>query len=212
MKILIVDKHFLFRQGLESLLSQEPGFDVVGVSGTCQEAVDKSLRLQPDVVLLGIGLPDGNELDAMREIVAHRPECRVVILTNEDTDEHLFQALRSGAKGFILKNTPVSQLAAALKGLEQGQLALSRSFAKRVINEFARQGSQSGPESGAFDHLGRREIEVLRQIGSGASNREIALRLAITEHTVKVHIRNIHKKLDLQNRDQISSYARRYGL
>jgi DNA-binding NarL/FixJ family response regulator len=212
MKIMIVEKHILFRQGLQSLLSKEPGFEVVGVADSCREAVDKALTLQPDVVLLAIGFPDGSGLGALREIVAHRPESNVVILTTHDSDEYLFGALRSGAQGYILKDTPVSQLVAALKGLEQGQLAISRAMATRVINDFSRLVNQSPPHSGAFDRLSQREIDVLREVGSGGNNREIAARLGISEHTVKIHVRNMEKKLALENRAQIASYARRYGL
>jgi DNA-binding NarL/FixJ family response regulator len=212
MKIMIVDEHVLFRQGLQNLLSRELGFDIIGVAATGREAVDKSLDLRPDVVLMENWLPDGSSVATMREIIAHRPDCKVVILATHDTDENLFVALRSGAQGFILKDTPVSQLVAALKGLERGQLALPRSMAKRVINEFTRLGSESPSESGVLDQLSRREIEVLRHVGSGANNGEIAEQIAISEHTVKVHVRNIQKKLSLQNRAQVASYARRYGL
>jgi DNA-binding NarL/FixJ family response regulator len=212
MKIMIADEHVLFRQGLQNLLSREQGIDIIGVAATCREAVEKSLDLQPDVVLLENWLPDGSGVAAMRDIIAHRPECKVVILATHDTDENLFVALRSGAQGFILKDTPVSQLVAALKGLELGELALPRSMAKRVINEFTQMGSEAASASGVLDHLSRREVEVLRHVGSGANNREIAVRIAISEHTVKVHVRNIQKKLSLQNRAQVASYARRYGL
>jgi DNA-binding NarL/FixJ family response regulator len=211
-KILIVDRHILFRQGLQSLLSREVGLDIVGVAASCREALDQVLALQPDVILLAIGLPDGSGLNALRDIVAHRPESNVVILTTQDSDEYLFEALRSGARGFILKDTPVSQLVAALKGLEQGQLALTRGMATRVINEFVRLAKESPPHFDPFDHLSQREIEVLRHLKSGANNLEIADRLAVSEHTVKNHVRSIERKLALENRTQIASYARRYGL
>ncbi len=212
MRILIVDPHVLFRQGLQSLLSKETGFEIVGVAASCGEAVEKVLILQPDLVLLEIGLRDGGGLACLREIVAHRPGCNVVMLATQDADENLFEALRSGAQGLILKDTPISQLVAALRGMEQGQMALSRSQVKRVINEFSRLGSQSTTQSRVFDDLSRRELEILRHIGTGANNREIASRFAISEHTVKVHVRNIRKKLALQSRAQIAGIARRYGL
>src|SRR5215216_5902914 len=125
MRILVVDPHVLFRQGLQSLLSKETGFEIVGVAAGCREAVDKLLAFQPELVLLEVELTDGSGLACMREIIARRPQCSVVILATQDTDENLFEALRSGAQGFILKDTPVSQLVAALKGLQQGQMALS---------------------------------------------------------------------------------------
>jgi DNA-binding NarL/FixJ family response regulator len=212
MRILIVDPHVLFRQGLQNLLSKEAGFEIIGVAASCHEAVDKLLILQPDLVLLEAVLPDGSGLACLREIVAHRPECNVVMLATQDADENLFEALRSGAQGLIVKDTPVSQFVAALRGMERGEMALSRSQVKRVINEFARQASQSTTQSHLFDNLSRRELEILRHIGSGANNREIASRIAISEHTVKVHVRNIRKKLALQNRAQIASVARRYWL
>jgi DNA-binding NarL/FixJ family response regulator len=212
MRILIVDPHVLFRQGLQSLLSKETDFEIIGVAASCREAVDKLLILEPDLVLLEVGLPDGSGLACLREIVAHRPGCNVVMLATQDDDENLFEALRSGAQGLILKDTPISQLVAALRGMERGQMALSRFQVKRVINEFSRVGGEATPQSAVFDALSRRELEVLRHIGSGANNREIASRIDISENTVKVHVRNIRKKLALQNRAQIASAARRYGL
>jgi DNA-binding NarL/FixJ family response regulator len=212
MRILIVDPHVLFRQGLQSLLSKETGFEIIDVAASCREAVDKLLILHPDLVLLEVALPDGSGLVCLREIVARRPECNVVMLATQDVDEYLFEALRMGAQGLIVKDTPIAQLVAALRGMELGQMALSRSQVKRVIKEFARLASQPTNQSNVFDDLSRRELEILQHIGSGANNREIASRFAISEHTVKVHVRNIRKKLALQSRAQIASIARQYGL
>src|SRR5262249_21356390 len=125
---------------------------------------------------------------------------------------YLFEALRSGAQGFILKDMPISQLVAGLKGLEQGQLALSRGMTTRVINEFSRLANQSPLHFDPFERLSQRELEVLRHLGAGAINREIAARLYISEHTVKVHVRSIQKKLALENAAQVARYARHHGL
>jgi DNA-binding NarL/FixJ family response regulator len=212
MKILVVDTNILFRQGLQSLLAPEVDVDIVGGAASCREALTQIVELRPNVVLLELDLLEGSGPDYMQQIVARHPECRVVVMAAQYSDEQLFGALRVGAHGFILKNTSIVQLVAALKGLEQGHLALSRQMERTVINEFTRRQSLKTEQSMAFDHLGRREIEVLKLIVLGASNRQIANRMEISEHTVNIHALSIQRKLGLHDRSEISSYARRYGL
>lgn len=211
MKVLIADQHVLFREGLERLLSSEPDFQVIGQASRVHEAIEQAITLKPDLVLMDIGLMDGSGLEALKEIMARRPESTVVILTVTDADEYLFEAFHSGARGYLLKDTPIAKLLTALRALRQGEPILSRTMTSRIIKEFYRSGRTLNLEISALDSLTARELEVLRHIGTGASNRDIASRLVISEHTVKVHVRNILEKLKLKNRSQAASFARRSG-
>ena len=212
MTVLIVDEHVLFREGLERLLSGEPDFQVVGQAGRLREAVDKAAELIPDLVLLDIGSSNGNGFDTLRAILKQRPGSNVVMLANEDSNEYLFDALRSGARGYLLKNLPFSKLLTALRSLHNGEPLLSRTMTKRIIEEFSRLGQPLNLELSALQKLTARELEVLRHIGMGGSNRAIAARLVISENTVKVHVRNILEKLKLKNRSQAASIARARGI
>jgi DNA-binding NarL/FixJ family response regulator len=211
-KVLIVDDHVLFREGMLSLLSTVPDFSVVGQASTVQEAVSLSRDLQPDLVLMDIGLPDGSGLDALKAIIAHRPETAVVMLTIYEGDDFLFEAIRSGARGYLLKGTPFDKLVAALRRAHHGESVLSREMASRVVREFQRLGSYVQADPSTISVLTARELEVLRHIAMGASNSEIAEQLYISEHTVKVHVHNIFDKLQVKNRAQAAGFARRYGL
>jgi DNA-binding NarL/FixJ family response regulator len=157
-------------------------------------------------------LLDATGFDALKEIMSRRPESTVVMLTNRDTDEYLFEAFRSGARGYLLKDTPFATVLTALRALRHGEPVLSRAMTSRIVQEFYRSGKQVSPELSALDSLTARELQVLRQLGTGASSRDIATRLVISEHTVKVHVRNILEKLDLKNRSQAANVARRNGL
>lgn len=210
--VLIVDEHVLFREGLERLLSGEPDFQVVGQVGWLREAVDKTAELTPDLVLLDTGLSNGSGLETLRAIMTQRPESNVVMLANEDSNEYLFDALRSGARGYLLKNLPFSKLLTALRSLRNGEPLLSRTMTKRIIEEISRLGQPLNLELSSLQMLTARELEVLRHIGMGGSNRDIAARLVISEHTVKVHVRNILEKLKLKNRSQAASIARARGI
>lgn len=195
---------------MASLLDRQPDFNVIGEAGTAQDAVKKAMDLQPDLILMDVGLPDYSGVDAAKKILAQRPETRIVMITIHEGDQQLFSAIKSGAKGYILKNTPISDLLASLRALERGEAAISRTLASKVIEEYQREaGSAKGR---ALDSLTPREIDVLKELSTNATNFEIAERLVITENTVKVHVHNILKKLDMQNRREASRYARRHGL
>jgi DNA-binding NarL/FixJ family response regulator len=209
-KILIVDQHILFREGLQSLLSREPDMEVVGQTGTVQGAVEQAVRLKPDVVLIDTCLRDGSGLEALRQIKAQQPETRVVILSEQDSNENLLEAFRTGTNGYILKDTPIESLVAALRALGRGEPILSRLLTRRIVEEYARLGYESSGGDVSLDNLTARELEVLRHVGSGASNREIAARLSISEHTVKAHVRNVFEKLRLEKRSQMVNVSRRY--
>jgi DNA-binding NarL/FixJ family response regulator len=209
-KILIVDEHVLFREGLQSLLSLEPDMEVVGQTSTVQGAVEQVASSKPDVVLMDISLRDGSGLEALKSIKAKYPECGVVILSDQDSNENLYEAFRCGSNGYILKDTPIENLVTALRALARGEPILSRSLIRRIVEEYARLGDEGNRGDILLNSLTARELEVLRHVGTGASNREIAGRLSISEHTVKAHVRNIFEKLSLEKRSQMVSIARRH--
>jgi DNA-binding NarL/FixJ family response regulator len=211
MRILLVDDHVLFREGLVSLLNGQPDFRVVGQAGSVVEAKTMARQLCPDLILMDFGLPDGTGLDATQAILAEQPEIKIVFLTVHEEDDRLFAAIRSGAKGYLLKNVPVTKLLTFLRGTEQGEAAISAAMASRILAEFSRLESPRRDRL-ATGELTLRELEVLRELASGASNREIADRLVIAENTVKNHVRNVLAKLNLRNRREATSFAHSQNL
>ena len=211
MKILIVDDHVLFREGLVGIIEKRPEFDVVGEAGSVQEAVEMARQLKPDMILMDWSLPDGDGAQASQEILADFPECKIVFLTIYEADEKLFTAIRSGAKGYMLKNVPSSKLVRALLDVDAGGTALSRDMAGRLIQEFSRTTPDKQLQPRVFEKLSPREMEILRELIKGASNREIAHTLFISVNTVKHHIHNILNKLEVQNRREAANLAREYG-
>jgi len=212
MRLLLIDDHILFREGLKSLLGSLPGFQVVGEASDGEEAIAKTLAQRPDLVLIEIGLKDGSGLETIGNILSNRPETKVVVLTLLELDETMIASIRAGAVGYMLKSTPVAKLTATLRAVMQGEAALSRKMTGRILEEFSRQGTNNGKVRSDLDCLTNREIEVLRFIGIGATNREIAENLFITEYTVKNHVHNILDKLNLKNRREAARIARFQGL
>ncbi len=211
-KLLIVDDHVVLRDGLVSLFNPQPDFEVVGEAGTVREAVDRACELEPDLVLMDIGLPDGSGVDATREILAHRPNTNIVILTLHDTDELLMDAVRSGAKGYLLKSAPAAEVIASLRALERGEPALSRQMTGRVLAELAGEKHSAHEDSSALEQLTPRELEVLGELSKGATNGKIAEHLFISVNTVKNHVHEILRKLDLKNRREATRFAIQHGL
>jgi len=207
MRILLVDDHILFRQGIASLLDSQPDLSVVGEAASAPEAVELAHKLRPDLVLLDLGLPPGNGLDAMRAILADRPETNIVFLTVHEEDEMLFAAIRGGAKGYLLKNTPIAKLLPYLRGIELGEAAITPLLARRILDEFSRTKPSRELDDG-LGELTAREAEVLRELSTGATNGEIAERLIISERTVKNHVSHILSKLHLQNRREAVRFTR----
>lgn len=212
MNILLVDDHSLFREGVASLLRGQPDFTVIGEAGSVREAVVMARDLQPDLVLMDFTLPDGTGLDATQAILAEHPETRIVFLTVHEEDERLFSAIRSGAKGYLLKNVPVAKLLGFLRGLERDEAAISPAMTSRILEEFSRTSPAHQPNGAALAQLTTRELDVLRELATGATNREIAACLFITENTVKNHVGNILSKLNLQNRREAARFAHQHGL
>jgi DNA-binding NarL/FixJ family response regulator len=208
MRVLLVDDHALVRDGIRSLLEAR-GVEVVGEAGDGQEAVAAAVRLRPDVILMDITMPRMNGLEATRLIKARMPQVKIVILTVSDDDRMLFEAIKSGAQGYLLKDLRADEFFRLLSGLERGEAPLSRSLAARILEEFARQ--HQGRGLGGPEDLTEREWEVLRAVSAGASNREVAARLHISENTVKFHMKNILDKLHLRNRAEVVAYAARKG-
>ncbi|RME44896.1 MAG: DNA-binding response regulator [Caldilineae bacterium] len=214
MDVLIVDDHILFREGLVNLLNAQPDIRVVGEAGSVHETIQMIDKLHPDIILMDVTLPDGTGLDATQAILAKQPDAKIVFLTVHEDDDRLFAAIRSGAKGYLLKNVPVSKLLSFLRGVSEGRAALSADMTSRILEEFSRLATPSSSTASPpeFRQLTAREIEILRELATGATNREIADQLIISEHTVKNHVRNILNKLNLKNRREVARFARQHGL
>ncbi|MEZ4615458.1 MAG: response regulator transcription factor [Caldilineaceae bacterium] len=206
MKILIVDDHILFREGVASLLHMQHDIEVIGQAGTVQEAVALATELRPDLILMDFGLSDGTGLEATQQILAVLPHIKIVFLTVHEDDDRLFRAIRLGAKGYLLKNVPVTALLAFLRGVEQGEPALTPAMTTKILSEFARLPQLEQPQNDESDLLTSRELEVMRYLRLGATNREIAEQLFIAENTVKNHVRNILAKYHLNSRRQAINY------
>lgn len=208
MRVLVADDHSLFRDGIVSLL-EAAGFDVVGQAGDGRAAVEMALRLRPDLVLMDITMPQMTGLEALRLIKAELQETQVVMLTVSDDNADLFEAVKAGAQGYLLKNLNASEFLEMLAGLEHGEAALTRKTAARLIEGFA---DVSRPRSEPLDSPTQREVEILRLVAEGLSNKAIAQALFVSENTVKYHMKNILQKLGVQNRTEAATYALRAGL
>ena len=211
-RILIVDDHNLFREGLGTILQQEPEIEVVGMAGNVREAVEAVRSLKPDVVLMDFALPDGTGADATRMIVQDFPNCKVVFMTMSERDEDLLAAIRSGAVGYLLKNMTPSKLVAALRSVYQGESALSRSMTLRLMTELSRTKEPEPSGDPALGKLTTREKEVLIELAAGKSNQEIAQQLYISENTVKYHVHSILDKLNLSDRKEAAKFAIKHGV
>jgi len=212
MRTIIVDDHTLFREGLAAIIRKEPDIEVVGLVGTVQEAVEAVRRLKPDIVLMDFSLPDGTGADATRMIVQEDPRCKVVFMTMSDKDEDLLAAIRSGAVGYLMKNLAPSKLVAALRSVQKGESALSRSMTLRLMKEFSRTKEPEPLGEPALGKLTLREKELLTELAAGKSNQEIAQKLSISENTVKYHVHSILEKLNLRDRKEAASFAREHGI
>ena len=209
-RILVADDQSLVRAGFRMLLSGEPDLDVVAEASTGLEAVAKAARFAPTVVLMDIRMPELDGLEATRRILAADRNARVLILTTFDLDEYIYEALRAGASGFVLKDDPPEQLLAAIRTVAGGEALLSPAVTKRVIREFTRLPRPERPKG--LDQLTEREREVLALIAEGRSNAEIGAQLFISETTVKTHVTHVLQKLGLRDRVQAVVLAYQAGL
>ena len=210
-RVLLVDDHTLFRKGLARLLEKEKAFRVVGEAGNGAEAVEKAQALTPDLVLMDIHMPGTDGLQATRAITTALPDTRVVILTISDEDKDLFEAIKSGAHGYLLKTVEPETLYALLKGVFRGEAPLSRATAAKILKQFADR-ARKPRETAPGDDLTAREREVLELLVSGRTNKEIGATLTIAENTVKNHLKSILAKLHLHNRVQAAALAIQQGL
>jgi DNA-binding NarL/FixJ family response regulator len=210
MRVLLADDHALFRAGIASLLHAW-GLEVVGEAANGVEALELTRRLRPDLVLMDIAMPDCDGLEATRLIKAELAETRIVMVTVSDDDEDVFEAVKSGAEGYLLKDMSRDDLRRTLDAVAAGEPALSPALAARILDEFARL-AREGPAKAAEDELTPRERDVLELVAVGATNREMAEALHLSEHTVNFHMKNILHKLHLRNRAQAVAYAIRSGL
>lgn len=211
LRILLADDHSLFRKGLKALLAVRKDFQVVGEAGNGQAAIELARQTQPDIVLMDIDMPGLNGLTATRVIRREIPQTKVVILTVADYESQLFEAIKCGASGYLLKNLEPEQLFDMLDKIRQGEAAINGILAAKILDEFSRQMQHDGPQK-ENEKLTEREIEVLERLVRGDDNKEIAEALSITPNTVKTHLSNIMEKLHLRNRIEAAVYAITEGL
>jgi DNA-binding NarL/FixJ family response regulator len=217
MKVLLVDDHALFLEGLQNLLSAR-GIQVVGTARDGLEALQKARVLSPDLILMDIRMPHCDGLTATRLIRAEMPESRIVMLTTSTQDADLFEAIKSGACGYLLKNLEAGPFISYLEGVMRGEAAIPRELASAVVKEFGRMAEgMRGPgdvetRGGSETELTARQMEVLQLVAQGLAYKEVANALGLSEHTVKYHMGDILRRLHLKNREQVVVYAVRTGL
>lgn len=212
-RVLIADSHDLFRQGLASLLSRQPGIEIVGEATDGDEAFTMTESLKPDVLLIEVHMRRSEGLSTVLHIIESHPETNVAVLTSSEDDSDVLAAGKLGIRGYLLKNSSLEDLVRAIQALSQGGAYFSSSMFTKVLQEFTHLARRRDlQEAKGIDALTEREKDVLRLVARGATNRDIAGELVITENTVKVHLRNILDKLQLRNRQQAAAYAVQEGL
>lgn len=212
-RVLIVDDQMMVREGFSVLLNAQPDIEVIGEAVDGRQAVEKVAELRPDIVLMDIRMPGMNGLEATREIVAADGDAKVLVLTTFDLDEYVYQALRAGASGFLLKDASARQLADGVRVVADGEALLAPTVTKRLIQEFSRLGApKTAPTQERIGDLTERETEVLVLVAQGRSNSEIAAHLVVAESTVKTHVSRILVKLGLRDRTQAAVFAYETGL
>jgi DNA-binding NarL/FixJ family response regulator len=209
-RVLVADDQSMVRAGLRMLLAGEPDIDVVAEAGNGREAIAQAARFSPHVVLMDIRMPELDGLEATRRILGSDGSARVLVLTTFNLDEYVYEALRAGASGFVLKDDPPEQLISAVRTIAKGDALLSPAVTRRVIHEFTRLHRQPPPT--AIDDLTARELDVFRLITQGLSNAEIGRELFISDTTVKTHVTRLLQKLDLRDRAQAIVLAYQTGL
>ncbi|MBI4279262.1 MAG: response regulator transcription factor [Armatimonadetes bacterium] len=210
-KVLLVDDHDLFRRGLAGMLARQPDFDVVGEVGDGLEAVERAAETMPDVILMDVYMPRCDGIEATRRIKARMPYVKVVMLTVSEEEQKLFEAIKAGAQGYLLKKIAPRDLYAMVRAAAHGEAPISPVVAGTLIREFSRMAQDAADPCDAT-LITPREQDVLGLVAQGASNKQIAAALHLSEHTVRNHLRNILEKLHLHNRAQAAAFAVRAGL
>ena len=210
--ILIADDQALVRVGLRKILEVEPDTSVIGEAADGEEAVREARRLRPDVVMMDIRMPVLDGIEATRRIVANQPGAKVLVLTTFGLDGYVFEALRAGASGFMLKDAPPEELVAAVRVVAAGDALLAPAVTRSVVEEFVRSPASPSRPPAALDELTPREREVLDLLARGLSNPEICKRLVISDATAKTHVARILQKLGLRDRVQVVIYAYENGV
>ncbi len=211
-RLLLADDHALFRDGVASIMAAQEDIEVVGEASDGLEALERTSELMPDLILMDINMPRCDGLEATRLIKNQMPYVKIVMLTVHDEDEKVFEAVKSGAQGYLLKNIRSKELLGLVRGVAKGEAPISPSVAGKILKEFASLAQQAERVPEAVPTLTLREREVLQQVATGAANKQIATALCIAENTVKNHLRNILEKLHLKNRSQAAAYALRQGI
>jgi DNA-binding NarL/FixJ family response regulator len=214
-RVLIVDDHALFRRGLQMVLAEEADIEVVGEASDGAEAVEKAGQALPDVVLMDIRMPRRSGIEACRAMKELSPSAKIVMLTISDEEEDLFEAIRAGASGYLLKDIPYDEVADVVRAVHGGQSLINPSMAAKLLAEFASMATRDGTERAEqvpAPRLTEREIEVLKLVARGMNNRDIAKELFISENTVKNHVRNILEKLQIHSRMEAVMIAVRENL
>ncbi|GAC1413055.1 MAG: response regulator transcription factor [Actinomycetota bacterium] len=212
-RVLIVDDHALFRRGLQMVLEQEPDITVVGEAGDGSEAIEKAIEAVPDVVLMDVRMPRRGGIEATSKIKETIPSAKILMLTISDEEADLYDAIKAGASGYLLKEISIDEVAAAIRSVQTGQSLISPSMASKLLGEFAQMVRKIDEKpSVPQPRLTDREMEVLQLVAQGRNNRDIAKELYISENTVKNHIRNILEKLHLHSRMEAVVYAVREKL
>ncbi len=217
-RVLIVDDHALYRRGLQTVLATEEGIEVVGEAADGVEAVDQAEETMPDVIVMDVGMPKRGGIDACRVIKQRVPSVRILMLTSSDDESNLFEAVRAGANGYLLKDVPPEEVATGIRGVFHGQSLLSPMMAYKLLTEFPQisqraEAAEPNPSPALeLPRLTERELGILKEVARGKLNREIAADLFISENTVRNHIRNILDKLQMHSRMEAAMYAVRQRL
>ena len=209
-QVLIVDDHAIVRDGIRSLLSTIPDMEVAGEAANGSQAVSLFNRLQPDIVLMDLVMPEMDGIQAIEQIIAPNPEARILVLTSFATDDKIFPALKAGACGYLLKDSDSEELVRSIREVQRGESSIDPKIARKLLREISDPPPQAPPSE--VDPLTVRELEVLKLVAQGKSNQEIAQQLVISEGTVRAHVSNILVKLHLASRTQATLYALRQGL
>ena len=212
LKVMLVDDHILFRKGLASLLNAQTNIKVIGEASNGLEAIEFAKILHPDLIMMDINMPKCDGLQATRVIKQILPKIKIVMLTASEDDEYLFEAIKIGAQGYLLKDLELYQLLDLLDSISKGEAILSSAMASKIFREMSRESQTGNHSEEDVDKLTEREITILKYVSQGLMNKEIAETLSISENTVKIHLRNILEKLHLKNRIQAAVYAVREGI